>query len=139
MYKTVFQNSKAALAFAAMTIFGAVSMVGTSEDSGLVGKAVDVFGAQRAGIASDAQAYAEQQSVGDKPGKAGAGWGDDGAVFGDYEGETAAAKASGASGQQSASPMSAPLSSTAIVVDRGGTTVSAVPFISEREMTIEPE
>ena len=33
MYKTVFQNSKAALAFAAMTLFGAVAMVGTPEDS----------------------------------------------------------------------------------------------------------
>lgn len=41
MYKVLFQNSKAALVFAGMTIIGAVTMVGSGEDSGVLTKAVD--------------------------------------------------------------------------------------------------
>lgn len=44
MSRTLFENSKAALAFAAITIVGAVSMVGTSEDSGMLPKIADRFG-----------------------------------------------------------------------------------------------
>lgn len=47
MYRAMFQNSKIALLFAVMTIISAVSMVGTSEDSGVVGQAVGL--AQAAG------------------------------------------------------------------------------------------
>jgi hypothetical protein len=139
MYKSVFQNSKAALAFAGLTVFSAVSIVGTSEDSGIVGKAADFIGAQRANIASEAQAFAEGQSHGDKPGKADAGWGGKGAVFGEYGADSeSSAKASGAAANAGGNPMTAPLSPTAMVDQRGPVTTSE-PFISDREITIEPK
>ncbi len=137
MYKSVFKNSKAALAFAALTVFSAVSIVGTSDDSGIVGKAVDIIGAQRANIASDAQAFAEGQSQGDKPGKADVGWGHKSVVFDEYGADSASgAKDSGPAA--TAGPMTAPLSSTAMV-DHSGPAATSEPFISDREMTIEPE
>ncbi len=139
MYKSVFQNSKAALAFAGLTLFSAVSLVGTSDDSGIIGKASDVIGAQRANIASEAQAFAGGQSQGDKPGKAEAGSGSKTAVFGEYGADgKAVAKAPGAAANTGGNPMTAPLSPTAMVDHRGPTTVSE-PFISDREMTIEPK
>ncbi len=136
MYKAVFQNSKVALLFAGMTLFSAVSMVGTKEDSGVLTKAVDRFGAERGAIASDAQAFAESQSEGDTPGNGDA----EEAVFGNFNETTGpAATRRSAKPKQSGGPMSAPLSSTAIVVERGSTVVTGVPYISDREMTIEPE
>ncbi len=139
MYKSVFQNSKAALAFAGLTVFSAVSLVGTSDDSGIVGTAADIIGAQRANIASEAQAFAEGQSQGDKPGKADAGLGSESAVFGEYGADgKAGAKVSGTAANAGGNPMTAPLSPTAIVDHRGPTTISE-PFISDREMTIEPK
>jgi hypothetical protein len=139
MYKSVFQNSKAALAFAGLTVFSAVSLVGTSDDSGIVGTAADMIGAQRANIASEAQAFAEGQSQGDKPGKADAGLGGKGSVFGEYGADgKAGAKVSGAAANAGGNPMTAPLSPTAVVDHRGPTTISE-PFISDREMTIEPK
>jgi hypothetical protein len=139
MYKSVFQNSKAALAFAGLTVFSAVSLVGTSDDSGIVGTAADIIGAQRANIASEAQAFAEGQSQGDKPGKADAGLGSKSAVFGEYGADgKAGAKVSGAVANAGGNPMTAPLSPTAVVDHRGPTTISE-PFISDREMTIEPK
>lgn len=139
MYKSVFQNSKAALAFAGLTVFSAVSLVGTSDDSGIVGTAADIIGAQRAKIASEAQAFAEGQSHGDKPGKADAGSGSKSAVFGEYGADSASgAKPSGGAANTGGNPMTAPLSPTAMVDHRGPTTVSE-PFISDREMTIEPK
>ena len=139
MYKSVFQNSKAALAFAGLTLFSAVSLVGTSEDSGIVGTATGIISAQRASIANDAQAFAEGQSQGDKPGKADAGLGSKSAVFGEYGADgKAGAKVSGAAANAGGNPMTAPLSPTAVVDHRGPTTISE-PFISDREMTIEPK
>ena len=132
MYKHLFQNSKAALLFAGITLFGAVSMVGTSEESGVLTKAVDLVGAQRDAFAGDAQAYAEGQSVGDTPPA-------EKPVFGEFSGAPApAANGVAAKPAQSGSnPMTAPMSPTAVVSH--GTPASAVPFISDREMTIEPE
>lgn len=139
MYKSVFQNSKAALAFAGLTVFSAVSLVGTSDESGIVGTAADIIGAQRANIASEAQAFAEGQSQGDKPGQADAGLGGKGSVFGEYGADgKASAKVSGAAANAGGNPMTAPLSPTAVVDHRGPTTISE-PFISDREMTIEPK
>lgn len=42
MYKYVFRNSKVALLFAGMTLFSAVSMIGTPEDKGALTEAVDL-------------------------------------------------------------------------------------------------
>lgn len=139
MYKSVFQNSKAALAFAGLTVFSAVSLVGTSDESGIVGTAAEFIGAQRANIASEAQAFAEGQSHGDKPGKADAGLESKGSVFGEYGADgKAVAKGTGGAANTGGNPMTAPLSPTAMV-DRGGPIATSEPFISDREMTIEPE
>ncbi|PLK22905.1 hypothetical protein C0V72_12295 [Porphyrobacter sp. TH134] len=78
MYKQVFQNSKVALLFAGMTLFSAVSLIGTPEDSGVLTQAADLVEAQRESFASDVQNFADGQSVGDKP-RAGR------LVFGDYD------------------------------------------------------
>lgn len=47
MYKAVFQNSKIALIFAVVTILSAVSMVGSSEDSGLLVRAAGLINASK--------------------------------------------------------------------------------------------
>lgn len=139
MYKTVFQNSKAALAFAAMTLFGAVSMVGTSEDSGLLVKAAQIVGSQRDSMVSDAEAFAAQRSVGDAPGNQDGGWGSETAVFSEYAPETAENPAGGP-GKRAVragdNPMTAPLSSTAVVATPRRT---AMPVITDREVSIEPQ
>ncbi|MFM7348000.1 MAG: hypothetical protein ACKO01_00750 [Erythrobacter sp.] len=44
MSRTLFENSKAALGFAAIIIVGAVSMVGTSDNGGMLPKIADRFG-----------------------------------------------------------------------------------------------
>ena len=75
MYKTLFQNSKAALLFAGMTILGAVMMVGSPEDEGVLDKAVDRFGKERETFVEGAQEFAETQSVPDKVMDPDAGWG----------------------------------------------------------------
>lgn len=131
MYKHVFQNSKAALLFAGATLIGAVSLVGTPEDSGVVIKAVDLVESQRNSFAGEAQAFAEGQSVGDKPPAQ--------PVFGDFAGTSGPSTSDTAVEPGPANPMDAPLSSTAIVEEPGSTSVTGVPFIAEREMTIEPE
>jgi len=133
MYKQVFQNSKVALLFAVMTVVSAVSMVGTPEDSGVLTKAVDLVESQRGAFASNGQASAEGQSAGDN---AGAG----GSVFGEFN-DAAEAPATGpaAKAKQGSSPMDAPMSSTAMVAERGSSTVSGEAFVADRELTIEPE
>lgn len=133
MYKAVFQNSKVALLFAGMTLFSAVSMVGTSEEKGALTKAVDRFGAERSGFASDAAAFAEGRSEGDAPPQ-------EKPVFGEFDGNgvpTAPGKATQSG--QGGNPMTAPLSSTAIVTDGSAPIQTGEPYISERELTIEPE
>ena len=134
MYKQVFQNSKVALLFAGMTLFSAVSMVGTPEDSGVLTKAVDLVESQRGAFASNGQSSADGQNVGDNPGGAAP-------VFGEFNdtAEPATAGPVASKAKQDANPMHAPMSSTAIVTDGGASTASAEPFISDREMTIEPE
>ncbi len=92
MYKAVFQNSKAALIFAGLTIFGAVAMVGSSEEKGMVNRVADLVASQRQMIAADAEQFAESQSVADAPsanadGDADAGWGRDEPAFSDYTSE----------------------------------------------------
>lgn len=152
MSRTLFQNSKAALAFAAMTILGAVSMVGTSEGGGVLGTAMDSFAQERAAVAEDAQAFAESQSVGDAPSQSAsdpdAGWGSGKSVFGDYDAaqaakqppSAAAVAASPSVGAQGNSMMTAPLAPGAVVVGADDSDApQGVPVITDREMTIEPQ
>ncbi len=67
MYKAVFQNSKIALIFAAMTLFSAVSMVGTSDDGGLLTKIASLSSARDGNAAISApgggQAPAAKSSI----------------------------------------------------------------------------
>jgi len=88
MSRTLFENSKAALAFAGVTIFGAVVMVGSSESGGVLDQLVERFSHQREAISTEAREFAESQSVGDAErttvSDPDAGWGSSTAVFGDY-------------------------------------------------------
>ena len=134
MYKMVFQNSKIALAFAVMTVLGAVSMVGTSEDGGVVTRAADLIAMQRQSIAGDAAAYAEGQSTEAAPPAP--------SVFGDYTpADEAAAQQALKQAPKGPPPpghsiMTAPLSPGAVVLDSGEV---GVPEITEREMEIQPQ
>ncbi|WP_086606711.1 hypothetical protein [Erythrobacter donghaensis] len=136
MYKAVFQNSKAALAFAAMILFSAVSMVGTSEDNGLLIRAVDNLEAQRASIVSDAAEFAERNSGGDEP-KAEA---PEPKVFGDFNPDDEATGRQLKTVVQKGPPppghdlMTAPLAPGAQI----GDDQPAEPVITDRQMTIEP-
>ncbi len=126
MYKTVFQNSKGALLFAAMVLFSAVSMVGTSENRGVLPAIAERFGAKPEQQASAGQAEPEAPRQSDKPANV-AGWYDPSpSVFGDYKGNETpgnSAKpgvsplAPSAKPRPSGNPMTAPLSSTAIVTN----------------------
>jgi len=78
MYLRVFQNRKVALVFAGMTLFSAISMIGTKEEGGTLTKAVDLIEARRGTLAGDAQPGAEaQRSGGARPVHP--------PVFGDYD------------------------------------------------------
>lgn len=157
MYKAMFKNSKLALVFAVMTVLSAVSMVGTPEEDGVLGSAVDTFGAKRDHIADQAEAFAEERSVGDEPddasGNPDAGWGSQTPVFSDYNaadedgepapsiaGVSASAKPTSKNARRGAAPagngpMNAPLSPDAVVLDTGEI---GVPVITDRELSITP-
>lgn len=115
MSRTLFENSKAALAFAAITVIGAVSMVGTSEDGGLLTAVVERFGAIPKDQASAEEVSSTTPRDGGKP--AGAGWGSGSqtSVFGDFTGKPPAGQGPAASEPNSSNPMTAPLSPTAVV------------------------
>lgn len=136
MYKAVFQNSKAALAFAAMILFSAVSMVGTSEDNGVLIRAVDNLEEKRASIANDAAEFAERNSGGDVPEAEVA----KPVVFGDFSPvDEAAARQVTAIAPKGPPPagydlMTAPLAPGAQIGDEQP--VEAI--ITDRQMTIEP-
>ncbi len=113
MSRTLFENSKAALAFAAITLIGAVSMVGTSDGGGVLTAVVERFGTNPEGQASTEQVSSETPRDDGKP--AGAGWGGSTSVFGEFTGKPTAGEAAADSGEPSGNPMTAPLSPTAIV------------------------
>lgn len=58
MYKAVFRNSKIALLFAGMTLFSAVTMVGTSEDGGTLVDLKNMAGEMRSHAGAEAAAAA---------------------------------------------------------------------------------
>lgn len=88
MYKAVFRNSKIALLFAAMTLFSAVTMVGTSEDGGAL---VDLKN-----MASDMRSHAEAQAAAAAARAAGPASIQTAApVFGDYVAEPAPVASAG--------------------------------------------
>ena len=83
MYRFIFKNSKIALLFAFMTIMSAVSMVGTSEKSGVVVQAASMV-AGEGGRAAGATGLRDSQDEGAKSGTS---------VFGDYDPHSAPADA----------------------------------------------
>lgn len=116
MSRTLFENSKVALAFAAITVIGAVSMVGTSDDGGVLSAVVDRFGAKPEGQASAAQVSSEAPPEGGKTATPGAGWGGSASPFGDYSGKPPVpGQGPAASAASSVNPMTAPMAPTAIV------------------------
>lgn len=160
MYKTVFQNSKAALIFAGMTIFGAVMMVGSPEDQGMLNKVTDRFSQEREAIVEQARDYAEAQSVGDVAGNReidpAAGWGSSRPVFGEYASAEAITGGTNATDPMPQRTSKKPTSGTIpgpqpVVSDYEGIPVPRpdklqdqvspppVPVITSREMTIEPQ
>lgn len=88
MYKAVFQNSKVALLFAGMTLFSAVSMIGTSEDQGVLPEAAQRIEAQRRNDSPGAQAFAASEGQGDT---APAG----NSIFGEWSDDTASPNSNG--------------------------------------------
>lgn len=85
MSRTLFENSKAALVFAGMTIVGALAMVGTEDSSGVLDKTVDRFGQQREAIVEEARPVSEERVQMIEPLDPASGWGGTGsAVFGEY-------------------------------------------------------
>jgi|GEM_PF-6453824 len=126
MYKAVFQNSKVALAFAGLTILSAVSMVGTSEDSGVVGRVTGFVAASRDRLADTGgegqNGGGDVESVVAEP-----------SVFGDYAPAAQPdASAPSAASAPAANPMTAPLSSTAMI-DR------SQPSFTDTSEEIAPE
>lgn len=81
MYKSVFQNSRSALAFAGMTIIGAVMMVGSPEDGGVLDKAVKRLSDTPEAVAGDEREFAEAPREDKQNAEPGAGWGGSPSVF----------------------------------------------------------
>lgn len=111
MSRTLFENSKAALAFAAVIIVGAVSMVGTSDDRGVLPALVERFSAKPAGQPGAETSGEGNQAASNAPAAPAS-------VFGDYSGTkptgTAPTGSGGSSAGPVANPMTAPLAPTAI-------------------------
>jgi hypothetical protein len=128
MYKAVFQNSKVALVFAGVTLFSAVSMIGTSEDQGVLPEAAAQIQAQSSAIIADTQAFAASRSKGDAPPA-------EPSVFGEWSDESA--QSDPAEGQQPVQDEEPP--SAEIELDSDGVTVPRDPYIAERKLTIQPQ
>ncbi len=154
MYKTVFQNSKAALVFAGITIFGAVIMVGSPEDEGALTKTINRFSQQRETFVEDTRAFAEAQSVPDTVNDPSAGWGSSSpTVFGSYDAEAGQTSSGTANngvaayrsqdGQSDAilpgpQPVIADNVGIPVPRDDGVSQPPPVPVITSRKMTLEP-
>lgn len=85
MSRTLFENSKAALAFAGITIAGAALMIGTSDGGGLLDRVTHQYGEEREAIVEEAKDFAKKQSVPDEVFDADSGWGSASETFGDYQ------------------------------------------------------
>lgn len=129
MYKALFQNSKVALIFAGVTIMSAVSMVGTSDNGGLVLRVTSLIAGQRAGSggAGGAVPAAQQPAP---------------SVFGEYQPQDAGSTpppgagtgAATGTGSKGFNPMTAPVSPTSVV--QQGDAISAGGPIPESELIV---
>lgn len=86
MSRTLFENTKAALAFAGITIVGAALMIGPGDGNGVLDRTVDRYSEARETetVGEDAPAFAEEQSVDDEGFDPDSGWGTSDEVFGDF-------------------------------------------------------
>lgn len=129
MYKMVFQNSKVALLFAIVTIMSAVSMVGTSEDSGLLLRVASLINGQRSHAAGPSDASGQPSEAPPPP-----------SVFGEYDASASApVSASQATTAPPAygngyNPMTAPVSPGAVVVHNGMASTGADIPMAEQEV-----
>lgn len=164
MYKTIFQNSKAALVFAVLTIIGAVMMVGSPEGEGSIGKTIGRFSQTRETIAKEASDFAETQSVPDKVTDPDAGWGSSkSAMFGEFQSTDDNAGDGGTANSPVVGPIAGPTAAQRvkaggivpgpqpIMADNVGTPVPGlddgstvaspppIPVITSRKMTLEPK
>jgi hypothetical protein len=165
MSRTLFENSKAALAFAGITIVSTALMLAPGDDGGMLDRAVDLYAGEREAIVEEAQAFAEEQSVPDEVFDPASGWASNGEeAFGDFLPEDMA-------GEQEAPVMAdigddvvssrpkpnivrriggRPPASPPVVADNAGELVPrpdqasasdaprGVAVITDRQMTIEP-
>lgn len=127
MYKAVFQNSKVALIFALVTILSAVSMVGTSEEGGMLTRVVSLVSNSRTGSAGEVQPQGPAGAVAaSKP-----------SVFGEYSPAASSGTAGNGTSQKLAqpAPTSQPLPpppAEADIIARSGAVSDGVA-IPERE------
>lgn len=85
MSKTLFENSKAALVFAGMTIVCALVMVGTEDGGGVLDRTLNRFGQQREAVVEEAHTFSKEHTEVIEPLDPASGWGGTGgAVFGEY-------------------------------------------------------
>lgn len=85
MSRTLFENSKAALAFAGITIVGTAIVIGPSEGGGVLDRTADSYVEQREEFVEEVQTFAEEQSVPDEVFDPDSGWGGTGGeVFGEF-------------------------------------------------------
>ena len=127
MYKMVFQNSKVALLFAIVTIMSAVSMVGTSEDSGLLLRVASLINGQRSHAAGPSDAPGQPGEAPPPP-----------SVFGEYDASATSSASQVASAPpaygNSYNPMTAPVSPGAVVVQNGTASIGADIPMAEQEV-----
>ena len=85
MSRTLFENSKAALAFAGITIVGTAIVIGPSDGGGVLDRTADSYVEQREEFVEEVQTFAEEQSVPDEVFDPDSGWGGTGGeVFGEF-------------------------------------------------------
>lgn len=118
MMRLLFQNSRMALAFVVLTVLGAVAMIGSQDNGGLVTRAVSLSEGQRGLLAGGTQPVAAEGQKAPP------------SVFGEYDPNTAASPAAAPSQSSSAAggnPMTAPMASDAVIAGPA----AADPVISE--------
>lgn len=132
MYSYLFKNPKAALLFVVMTVFSAVSMIGTADKQGMLTETVDRLEEHSASFAGTQQPGASEESTSELAASAEP-------VFGEY-GEPAAAGPVAPVVPEAVAPgtviggaLKAPIASTAIIVRSGPRPVMPEPMMAQPE------
>lgn len=154
MSKTLFANSKTAIAFAGITIIGAVVMIGPQDGGGVLDRAIDTYGMQRETIVEEARSVSEErrEDVTLAPLDPDSGWGGTPApVFGEFAPEVdpgeppVAAQPSQGPPADTRGPTPGIRIGGPVVAHSPGILVpreqaeQAVPVITSRALMVEPE